>query len=266
MKKIILLVLSVNITTILFAQHIAQKPQVSLQSNQNVVVSRQSAMSLEQLSDKLYTYVKEAEQTQFNTLYSKWIKDVIQNKDSLRLSFEQLKKNRSILIYRQTQKGKLNKGEQIQLNEWSQAVIDSLEDSVLITNNNLEKENHLLRDSITHMKILMEPDVDIFVRIWDFNIESIPICLRPHAELIKRISELKDQLDRTDERISNIKRATTIDTKETVRKNIADDVNGKLSDSFYEIYQRDTSSLSVRQREYFENLKGRYNNYLSEYF
>ena len=265
MKKIILIILAVNITTILFAQHIAQKPQVSLQSNQNVVVSRQSAMSFEQLSDKLYTYVKKAEQTQFNTLYSKWIKEVIQNKDSLRLSFERLKKNRSILIYKQSQR-RLNKNEQIQLNEWNQAVIDSLGSAVLTTKNNLEKENNILRDSINHINLLMSTDVDIFVRIWDFNIDSIPICLMPHAELIKRISELKNQLDRTDERISNIKSVAIKNKKEIISDNISDDINGILSDLFYEIGQMNMSSLSVLQRKYFENLKSRYNNYLSEYF
>lgn len=135
----------------------------------------------------------------------------------------------------------------------------------------LEVSNSSLRDSLSHFEnvimtsqLITSPDTTVFHS--SFSQISIPICLEPHIALIKRISELRENIEMLEQRVDKIKETFhRANVNEIIAEEIEADIQ-QIYSMIEEIKKTDLSTLSIEQKEYFTpGLTERYNKF-SIYF
>lgn len=127
-----------------------------------------------------------------------------------------------------------------------------------------QKQHENLRKELSQYDLLTSTDTLIFHANLD-SLEAVPYCFQGHLNLIKKIVEMRDRIEKVENDIMRISNAVTVNVRETIRDNIAKDVDD-IYTLFEQISNMDQSSLSEEQKAYFQpGLTERYNQF-SKYF
>lgn len=133
-----------------------------------------------------------------------------------------------------------------------------------------EKVTAEQRDALqayNNIRQLFSNDVAVFDKILTFEQKEKELLMSvAHGRytLIENISELKKTLDDVDKEIDGLNKK--YGNKEMIKLAIEGRMDNELSDLFYKIAQLDLSSLSEKQRNYYNELSDRYNKLINEYF
>lgn len=127
-----------------------------------------------------------------------------------------------------------------------------------------QKQHENLRKELSQYDLLTSTDTLIFHANLD-SLEAVPSCFQEHLNLIKKIVEMRNRIEKVENDIMRISNAVTVNVRETIRDNIAKDVDD-IYTLFEQISNMDQSSLSEEQKAYFKpGLTERYNQF-SKYF
>jgi len=129
----------------------------------------------------------------------------------------------------------------------------------------LEKRLEALHKKHAKTDSLLTADVSVFYHPIP---DSIPFCLKPYYELVRKIMELRMNIEGVEKKIKDTEKLTSNtqineeDWKELVRKIIDPDMM-KINDIFTAIDSMNLSSLSPAQAEFYKpGLTERYNKFL----
>lgn len=126
-----------------------------------------------------------------------------------------------------------------------------------------DEENQTISRYLDIKNLLTSSDTIVFSKEF-FDIVEIPVCLKQHAQIIKKIVQVKLKIEQVEYQIIDISKrlqGLNIDVKEAIRKSIEKEVF-ELDAMIGELVEMDLSTLSNVQKEYFRpRLTNRYNKF-----
>lgn len=145
-----------------------------------------------------------------------------------------------------------------QVNDYKEVV------SILKQNiSDYDKENQTISHYLDIKNLLISSDTIVFSKEFS-DIVEIPFCLKQHAQIIKKIIQVKLKIEQVEYQIADISKrlqGLNIDSKEAIRKSIEKEVF-ELDAMIGELVEMDLSTLSNVQKEYFRpRLTNRYNKF-----
>ena len=125
-------------------------------------------------------------------------------------------------------------------------------------------ENSRLCSKLAYFRTLISSDTLVFhSNLSTFN--DIPLCLKPHVDILKNIIELRLKIETVEQKITGLLALIEINVNETIRNNIGTDVD-EIYSLIEKIKQTGLTTLSEEQKLYFKpGLTERYNQF-SKYF